>query len=86
MLLERRSTGCVALRPHVESQFSNYVRCIEEVKYYVHNLLPSHIIHAVDGGVIKSDDSVEVSLKDEIKKGAATLMRIRSRWKIRGTQ
>lgn len=50
--------------------------CIEEVKCYVHSFIPSRIIHALDGGVIKSDDSVEISLKDDISNGAARLRNI----------
>lgn len=55
---------------------SDYLQCIEEVKCYVHSFIPSRIIHALDGGVIKSDDSVEISLKDDISNGAARLRNI----------
>ncbi len=45
----------------------------------MYNFIPSRIIHALDGGVIKSDGNIEVSLKADIIKGAAKLRRDEAR-------
>lgn len=49
--------------------------CVEEVKYYVHDFVPSRIIPCLDGGVIKSDDSVDRLFKNDVQRAAASLRR-----------
>ena len=73
MLLDRWSTGCVEMRSHLWSQLSDIFECVEEVKSYVHNFIPSRIVPAIDGGVIKSDDIGEVPLKNDTTREAVGL-------------
>ena len=47
--------------------------CVEEAKYYVHNFISTRIIPELDGGVIKLDDYLDNSLKEQLKKTAAPL-------------
>ena len=50
--------------------------CVEEVKYYVHDFISTRMIPALDGGVIKSDDSVDDSLKVAVQRTADSLRQI----------
>lgn len=49
--------------------------CVEEVKYYIHDFIPSRIIPSLDGGVIKSDDCVDQLLITDVQRAAASLRR-----------
>ena len=48
-------------------------KCAEEVKGYVHDFVDSQIIPAINGGVVKSDSCVDVSLRDELQEAASAL-------------
>ena len=52
---------------------SDLAQCAEEVKYYVHDFIASQIVPAIDGGVLKSDSSVDRSLQDGLRIAAAAL-------------
>ena len=62
-------------RGRIAGRTSNELQCVEEAKYYVHDFVLSRIIPTLDGGVIKSDDVVDVSFKDDILTRAAKLRR-----------
>jgi hypothetical protein len=49
--------------------------CVEEVKYYVHDFIPSRIIPSFDGGAVKSDDCVDRLLREDLERAAASLRR-----------
>lgn len=49
--------------------------CVEEVKDYVHDFIPSRVIPSLDGGVIKSDDCVDQLLRLDVQRAAASLRR-----------
>ncbi len=49
------------------------MQCAEEVKYYVQDFMISRIIPAINGGIIKSDDCVDLSLKGGVQRAAAAL-------------
>ena len=51
------------------------MQCVEEAKYYVNDFILSRILPTLDGGVIRSDEVVNSSLKDSILTGAARLRR-----------
>lgn len=50
-------------------------KCVEEVKYYVHISISSRFIPALDGGVLKSDDCVESSLRRDLQRATAAMRR-----------
>ena len=50
-------------------------KCVEEVKYYVQNFVSSRFIPALDGGVLKSDNCVDSSLRGDLQRATAALRR-----------
>ena len=59
---------------------SDLAQCAEEVKYYVQDFVSTRIIPAIDGGVLKSDNSVDQSLKDELRMAASALRKESATW------
>ncbi|KAI4130905.1 MAG: hypothetical protein LQ338_001502 [Usnochroma carphineum] len=47
--------------------------CVEEVKYYVHDYIASHIIPSIDGGVLKSDTCTPHSTRIGLAHATVTL-------------
>ena len=47
--------------------------CAEEVKYYVQDFISTRIIPALDGGVIKSNDCIDLALRKDLQSATAAL-------------
>ena len=51
------------------------VQCVDEVKNYVEDFSYTRIIPAIDGGIVKSDDCIDISVKSDLKRVTSALRR-----------
>ena len=61
---------------------SDLAQCAEEVKYYVQDFVSTRLVPAIDGGVLKSDNSVDQLLKDELCIAASALREDLAGWNV----